>query len=82
MAEKRIDWEKAARLSMHPVRLRVLEAFHSKEVWSPVELSKELEVKLSNMSYQIRVLKQEGWLTLEKTRPVRGSVEHFYRLAD
>jgi DNA-binding transcriptional ArsR family regulator len=46
---------------------------------SPVEISEALDRPLSNVSYHVRVLIEKGAVILTSTRPVRGSVEHFYR---
>ncbi|MDQ2631926.1 MAG: helix-turn-helix domain-containing protein [Actinomycetota bacterium] len=46
---------------------------------SPRELSDTLQRPLSNVSYHVRVLAERGVVTLVKTEPVRGSVQHYYR---
>lgn len=49
------------------------------KVISPRELSSELQQPLSNVSYHVRVLTKRGAVALVKTKPARGSVQHFYR---
>ena len=65
----------------HPVRRAVLKAMRGEEEISPRELSERLEVRLSNLAYHVRVLAECEAITLVRTRPVRGSTQHFYRFA-
>lgn len=51
------------------------------KVSSPRELSNELQHPLSNVSYHVRVLAECAAVTLVRTKPARGSVQHFYRSA-
>jgi DNA-binding transcriptional regulator GbsR (MarR family) len=46
---------------------------------SPNELAKELDEGLSQVSYHVKVLKDYKVITLVKTEPRRGAVEHYYR---
>jgi DNA-binding transcriptional ArsR family regulator len=46
---------------------------------SPNELAKELDEGLSQVSYHVKVLKDYECITLVKTEPRRGAVEHYYR---
>lgn len=46
---------------------------------SPREVSGVLQQPLSNVSYHVRVLADCEAITLVSTKPVRGSVQHFYR---
>ncbi len=46
---------------------------------SPNELAKELGEGLSQVSYHVKVLKDYETITLVKTEPRRGAVEHYYR---
>ena len=45
---------------------------------SPREVTDRLDDTLSNVSYHFRVLADSGVLRLVRTRPVRGSTQHFY----
>ena len=63
----------------HPVRLRILLALGS-DTLSPSELGQRLDVGLAVIAYHVRVLRDDGLLMLVDTRPVRGSLESFYRL--
>lgn len=65
----------------HPLRRRILQAMADGEVVSPRELALALRQPLSNVSYHVRVLAECGAVTLVCTKPVRGSVQHFYRCA-
>lgn len=65
----------------HPDRRTILKEMRGEEEISPRELSKRLEVPLSNLSYHVRILAECEAITLVRTQPVRGSVKHFYRFA-
>jgi DNA-binding transcriptional ArsR family regulator len=65
----------------HAQRRRILQVMAMKEPMSPRDLSRTLRKPLSNLSYHVRVLADCGAITLVDTRPVRGSIQHFYRVA-
>jgi DNA-binding transcriptional ArsR family regulator len=65
----------------HPLRRQILQAMADGKVVSPRELSLMLRQPLSNVSYHVRVLAECGAVILVETKPVRGSVQHFYRCA-
>ena len=48
---------------------------------SPREVSGALSQPLSSVSYHVRVLADCEAITLVSTKPVRGSMQHFYRLS-
>lgn len=63
----------------HPLRRRILHrALDDGAVFSPRQLAAEWEESLSNLSYHIRVLAELEALILTATKPVRGSMQHFY----
>lgn len=62
----------------HPLRARVLSILNERTA-SPVELSKMLGERLTNVSYHVRQLQKYGCIELVEERPVRGANEHFYR---
>jgi DNA-binding transcriptional ArsR family regulator len=62
----------------HPLRRRILREMVGKETISPRELSAVLREPLSNVSYHVRVLADCAVATLVSTKPVRGSMQHFY----
>lgn len=68
----------------HPLRRMILTALAAtdRKDGSPRELSDELDAPLSNISYHFRVLVKCEALDLTRTRPVRGSVQHFYKPAE
>jgi hypothetical protein len=45
---------------------------------SPRDLSRALDQPLSNVSYHVRVLAECAAVSLVSTKPVRGSMQHFY----
>jgi len=62
----------------HPLRRRILRLMGEREVISPLEMEVALDKPLSNVSYHVRVLLDCAAVTLVKTAPKRGSVQHFY----
>jgi DNA-binding transcriptional ArsR family regulator len=62
----------------HPLRQRIL-AVLQQRVASPSELAEELSEPIGNVSYHVKVLRENQAIELVETRPVRGAVEHFYR---
>jgi len=68
-----------AKAMAHPLRLRILGILELRSA-TPKELAKELGVPLGNVSYHVRALRDNGFLELERTRVVRGAVEHRYRM--
>ena len=64
----------------HPMRRRILRRMDDEVAISPRELSRLLHEPLSNVSYHVRVLAECGAVVLAATKPVRGSMQHFYRL--
>jgi DNA-binding transcriptional ArsR family regulator len=75
----RSDETNLLRALRHPLRRRILRRLADGETASPRELSADLRQPLGNVSYHVRVLAECGAVALVKARPVRGSVEHFYR---
>jgi DNA-binding transcriptional ArsR family regulator len=65
----------------HPLRRDILREMTGKEAVSPRELATTLDQPLSNVSYHVRVLADCAAVSLVRTKPVRGSMQHFYRLA-
>ena len=63
----------------HPTRRDALRLIaESPEPVSPMQISKQLSAPLSNVSYHVRKLADCQAIKMSKTRPRRGSVEHFY----
>jgi DNA-binding transcriptional ArsR family regulator len=62
----------------HELRAEILGILNERMA-SPNELAKELEEGLSQVSYHVKVLKDYECITLVKTEPRRGAVEHYYR---
>lgn len=62
----------------HELRVEILTILNER-VASPNELAKELGEGLSQVSYHVKVLRDYGTITLVKTVPRRGAVEHYYR---
>jgi DNA-binding transcriptional ArsR family regulator len=62
----------------HELREQILIILNERMA-SPNELAKELNEGLSQVSYHVKVLKDYECITLVKTEPRRGAVEHYYR---
>jgi DNA-binding transcriptional ArsR family regulator len=65
----------------HPVRVNALTIL-SERVACPKEISEQLEVKLSNVAYHVRVLEELGLVEITEEESVRGAVAHFYKAID
>lgn len=77
-----VDWEHLARATAHPLRVSILEilGIDGGRVLSPSDLSRELQIPLSNTNYHVTELAKAGLIELVRERQVRGATEHFYRL--
>ena len=77
-----VNWERLARATAHPLRVSILEilAIDGGRVLSPSDLSRELQIPLSNTNYHVTELAKAGLIELVRERQVRGATEHFYRL--
>jgi DNA-binding transcriptional ArsR family regulator len=65
----------------HPLRREILREMAGEEAISPREIASALDQPLSNVSYHVRVLADCNAIALVDTKPVRGSMQHFYRAA-
>jgi len=64
----------------HELRRKIMRVLGSSDdPISPREVSGELQQPLPNVSYHVRVLAKCKVITLVHTKPVRGSMQHFYR---
>ncbi|HEY2053910.1 MAG TPA: winged helix-turn-helix domain-containing protein [Solirubrobacterales bacterium] len=61
----------------HPIRVRILEALQGRSA-SPTELAKEFGESLGVVSYHTNALLDLDCIEQIKTRPKRGTIEHFY----
>jgi Helix-turn-helix domain len=77
-----LDWEHLARATAHPVRVSILEvlSIDTGRTLSPTDISRELQIPLSNTNYHVTELAKADLIELVGQRQVRGAVEHFYRL--
>src|SRR5919107_5444445 len=75
-----IDDPRLVKALAHPIRLKILNILDERTS-TPKELAALLGLPLENVSYHVRTLKDFGFIKLERTRQVRGAVEHHYRLA-
>jgi predicted transcriptional regulator len=62
----------------HPLRRDILRKMAGKKAISPRETATALAQPLSNVSYHVRVLADCAAISLVRTEPVRGSMQHFY----
>lgn len=77
-----VNWERLARATAHPLRVSILEilGLDGGRVLSPSDLSRELQIPLSNTNYHVTELAKAELIELVRERQVRGATEHFYRL--
>jgi DNA-binding transcriptional ArsR family regulator len=65
----------------HPLRRRIMRLLlGDDEATSPTQAAQRLGAPLSHVSYHFRVLARAKALQMTRERPVRGSVQHFYRV--
>lgn len=65
----------------HPVRVKALTIL-TERIASPKEISDQIEMPLSNVSYHVRVLDELGLVEIMEEEAVRGSVAHFYKAVE
>ena len=77
-----VNWERLARATAHPLRVSILEilGLDGGRILSPSDLSRELQIPLSNTNYHVTELAKSNLIELVRERQVRGATEHFYRL--
>jgi len=80
------NWHILLRHEVHPTRIAILEAIlcvgrelSSREL---SELFSSPKMNLSHVSYHVRALFKKGVIVNTDERPVRGTTERFYYLAD
>jgi len=61
----------------HPMRVRILEALQGRTA-SPTELAREFNESLGVVSYHANALLDVECIEQVRTRPKRGTIEHFY----
>jgi DNA-binding transcriptional ArsR family regulator len=76
-SDRYISDPQLAKALAHPLRVAIL-AILEERVASPREISEELEAPLGLVSYHVRTLARLGLARLERTRPRRGALEHYY----
>ncbi|MFT3863037.1 MAG: helix-turn-helix domain-containing protein [Solirubrobacterales bacterium] len=64
----------------HPMRVRILESLQGRTA-SPTELAREFRESLGVVAYHANALLEVGCIEQVRTRPKRGTVEHFYTAA-
>jgi DNA-binding transcriptional ArsR family regulator len=70
-----------AKAAAHPLRMRILMILNQR-VASPVEIARELDEPLANVSYHVKMLESLECIELVSTTPRRGAVEHHYRAVE
>jgi DNA-binding transcriptional ArsR family regulator len=60
------------------LRRRIMALVLERGEASPKELAQALDLPLANVSYHVKILREDGALAQRWTRPARGAVEHFY----
>jgi DNA-binding transcriptional ArsR family regulator len=69
---------RVARAMAHPLRVQIL-AELNKRVMSPSQFAKKFELATPNVSYHFRALEKLDCIEEVEIRPVRGSIEHFFK---
>src|SRR6476646_3369036 len=77
-----VNWERLARATAHPLRVSILEilGIDGGRVLSPSDLSRELQIPLSNTNYHATELAKSGLIQLVFLLKETATTENFYRL--
>jgi DNA-binding transcriptional ArsR family regulator len=70
--------DRVVRALGHPLRQRILGVL-DKKVASPNDIAEELGENLGDVSYHMRVLRDNGAVELVRKEQRRGAIKHFYR---
>ena len=67
----------------HPTRLQILRELRSDGALSPAQLVNRVQprIALGSIAHHTRELRSLGLITPAGTEPVRGALQHFYRLS-
>lgn len=78
-----IDWAHIGKSKVHETAQTILEYMDHPDFQkaSPVQISRDLDLPLGNVSYHMKALHERGFLKKAGRRQVRGATEHFYRLS-
>lgn len=74
-----IDDGRYVKAMSHPLRVTIM-AMLEERASSPVELARNLEASLGTVAYHVRTLHRLGLIDLVDETPVRGSIQHHYRV--
>jgi hypothetical protein len=66
----------------HPLRAEAFRLIRDRGPLSPIEIARELEADLKDVSYHVRKLNEFECIEEVENRQVRGAVEHFYRATE
>ncbi len=77
---RRLQSTLAAAVS-HPLRAKILTVF-AERVASPAEIGRQLGIPVSKIGYHVSALRDASLIEEVGSRPVRGTVEHFYRAVE
>ncbi|UGS37778.1 winged helix-turn-helix domain-containing protein [Capillimicrobium parvum] len=81
VARARLTAPAASRLAQalsHPLRAQLLALLNERPA-SPNELARQVDERLENVAYHVRVLRDLGCIELVDTAQRRGAIEHYYR---
>lgn len=81
MSAGAVDGPDLMRALGHPMRQDLLKEMYGRAEISPRELSQRMGAQLTTVSYHVRVLAECEAIKPVRTRPVRGSMQHFYCFA-
>lgn len=65
----------------HPLRAQILTIL-AERVASPVQIARELNRDVTNVGYHVSTLAEVDLIEEVDQRPVRGTIEHFYRAVE
>ena len=74
-----IDDARYVKAMSHPLRVTIMALLEERSS-SPVELARNLDASLGTVAYHVRTLHRLGLIDLVDETPVRGSIQHHYRV--
>ena len=74
-----LDDARYVKAMSHPLRVTIM-AMLEERAASPVELARNLDASLGTVAYHVRTLHRLGLIDLVDETPVRGSIQHHYRV--
>ncbi len=76
-----VQWDRVALASMHPMRVAIIMVLQKNGTASAADIAKVVEQPVSNVSYHMRMLRNDKVIRVAAERRVRGAIATDYELA-